>query len=184
MGETLQEQLRRLGLVKKEEAEAKKKEKHQQLKANKAKKGAPPPIDENALLAQEAQRKKAARAEELNWQREEKLRQREENNRAEQLIAAHALPRPAAGVAYRFADQGKIFRIFVEKTVIDQLSHGKAAIVRQGEGYAVVPATIALQLHEINPALIAFFNVASDNSNQVKDDDPYAEYTVPDDLDW
>jgi len=181
MGETLQEQLRRLGLVKKEEAEAKKREKHQQLKANKAKKGGPPVVDENALLAQEAQRQKAARTQELNRQREEKLRQREENIRVQQLVAAHALPRPANGVAYRFADQGKIFRVFVEKTVIDQLSRGKAAIVRHGEGYAVVPAVIARQLREINPALVAFLN---DNSKEAKDDDPYAEYAVPDDLDW
>ena len=182
MGETLQEQLRRLGLVQKEKAEAEKREKHQQLKANKAKKGVPPPIDENALLAQEAQRKKAARVQELDRQRQEKLRKREEAAQAQQLIAAHALPRPKDGIAYRFADQGKIFRVFVEKAVVDQLSRGKAAIVRAGGDYAVVPADIARQLREINPALLAFF---SDNSGQVKtDDDPYAEYAVPDDLDW
>ena len=181
MGETLQEQLRRLGLVKKEEAEAKKREKHQQIKANKAKKGTPPPVDENALLAEEAQRKKAARVEELNRQREEKLRRREENSRAEQLIAAHALPRSKDGVAYRFADQGKIFRVFVDKAVVDRLSRGKAAIVRQGDGYAVVPADIARQLREINPTLLAFISA---DSGQAKSDDPYAEYAVPDDLDW
>jgi len=179
MGETLQEQLRRLGLVKKEETEAKKREKHQQLKANKAKKGAPPPVDENALLAEEAQRKKAARAEELNRQRQEKLRQREEAARAEQLIAAHALPRPTNGVAYRFADQGKIFRVFVEKAVVDQLSRGTAAIVRQGEGYAVLPAAIARQLRDINPVLVVLLN-----DRQADADDLYAEYAVPDDLDW
>jgi len=181
MGETLQEQLRRLGLVKKEEAEAKKREKHQQVKANKAKKGAPPPVDENALLALEAQRQKAARAQELNRQREEKLRKREKSDRAAQLIAAHALPRPANGVAYRFADQGKIFRVFVEKAVVGQLSAGKAAIVRQGDGYAVLPAAIARQLREIDPALVAFLG---EDSGQAKTDDPYAEYAVPDDLDW
>jgi len=181
MGETLQEQLRRLGLVKKEEAEAKNREKHQQLKANKAKKGGPPAVDENVLLAQEAQRQKAARAQELNRQREEKLRQREESARAQQLIAAHALPRPANGIAYRFADHGKIFRVFVKKTVVDQLSSGKMAIVRQGEGYAVVPVAIARQLREISPALVAFF---SDNSKEAKTGGLYAEYIVPDDIDW
>jgi len=179
MGETLQEQLRRLGLVKKEEAEAKKREKHQQIKANKTKKGAPPPVDENALLALEAQQKKAARAEELNRQRQEKLRQREESARAAQLIAAHALPRPANGIAYRFADLGKIFRVFVEKTVVEQLSAGKAAIVREGDGYAVVPAAIARQLRDIDPALVVLLN-----ENEAAADDPYAEYAVPDDLDW
>jgi len=179
MGETLQEQLRRLGLVKKEEAEAKKREKHQQIKANKTKKGAPPPVDENALLALEAQQKKAARAEELNRQRQEKLRQREETARAVQLIAAHALPRPANGIAYRFADQGKIFRVFVEKAVVEQLSAGKSAIVREGDGYAVVPAAIARQLRDIDPALVVLLN-----ENKAAADDPYAEYTVPDDLSW
>ena len=181
MGETLQEQLRRLGLVKKEKAEAEKREKHQQLKANKAKKDAPPAVDENALLVQEAQRKKAARVQELNQQREEKLRQREESARAQQLIAAHALPRPQNGIAYRFADQGKIFRVFVEKAVVDGLSRGKAAIVRQGEGYAVVPAAIARQLREISPALVVLL---SDSGKASNGDDPYAEYAVPDDLDW
>ncbi|MDR3090296.1 MAG: DUF2058 domain-containing protein [Desulfobulbaceae bacterium] len=180
MGETLQEQLKRLGLIKKEEAEAKKREKHQQLKANKAKKNAPPPIDENALLALAAQKKKAERAQELNRQREEKLRRRQEAARAEQLIAAHALPKPQGGVAFRFVDAKKIFRVFVEKEVVAQLSVGKAAIVRQGEGYLVIPAAIARQLREINPALLAFFN---ENSAE-KQDDPYAEYAVPDDLDW
>ncbi|HBT96247.1 MAG TPA: DUF2058 domain-containing protein, partial [Desulfobulbaceae bacterium] len=88
-------------------------------------------------------------------------------------------PRPADGVAYRFTDRGKIFRVFVEKAVVDQLSRGAAAIVREGEGYAVLPSAIARQLRGINPALVVFLN-----ENQPKTYDPYAEYAVPDDLDW
>lgn len=182
MGKTFQEQLLKLGLVDKKKISETKKQQHknkkQKIKGGKRQ----PVVDENALLARQAEEKKKARARQLNQEREAKLQKRAERARIRQLIENNRQERDEKGIAYRFNVEGKIQRIFVSKEMADQLSDGRLGIVGLGEQFEVVPKDIVLKIQSIDSAMYTNLNVA--NTQQVDPDDPYAGYEVPDDLMW
>lgn len=183
MGSSFQDQLLKLGLVDKKQVEKAKKAKHQKKKKKKTGKGQAPPVDENKILAEQAQAKKKERARQLNLEREEKLRKREEAAKIRQMIEDNRLPKDDSGVAYRFSDKGKILRLFVARELADQLSNGQAGIVRLGGQHEVVPAAIAKKLKAEKGDVVVVLNVNT-KSTDSDEEDPYAGYEVPDDLMW
>lgn len=181
MGKTFQEQMLALGLVEKKKVNDAKKKKHKQKKQQSGKKQVV--VDENALLAEKAQEKKKERARQLNLEREEKLKRREEAARGKQLVETHRLEKDEKGNAFRFNADGKIQRIFVNKEMADLLSRGSLGIVRITDQYEVVPRNVAEKIQEINPKI--FVSLATKTAeNEPDPDDPYADYKVPDDLMW
>ena len=72
------------------------------------------------------------------------------------------------------------------KEMVDELSRGILAIVREKESYSVVPSTIAERIREWQPDLIVLHNAAPQESQTDPDDpdDPYTAYKIPDDLVW
>jgi len=70
--------------------------------------------------------------------------------------------------------------------MVDELSQGRLAIIRDKGSYGVVPAAIADKIREYQPDLVVVCNAAPPKSQADADDpdDPYAAYTVPDDLIW
>lgn len=183
MGSSFQDQLLKLGLVNKKQADKAKKTQHTE-RTKKVGKSQPPQVDENALLAEEAMAKKKERARQLNLEREEKLKKREDAARVRQLIEANCLAKDAKGVAYRFVDQKKVFRIFIGQEVVDRLSRGGVGIVRLGEQYEVCPAEIVRKLRELDPGVVVMLNEPAARKEAGSEDDPYAGYEVPDDLIW
>ena len=182
MGSSFQDQLLKLGLVDKKQVEKAKKTKHNARKQKSGKKTAT--VDENALLAEQALAKKKERAHQLNLEREEKLRKREEAARVRQLIETHRLPKDERGVAYRFVDQKKVFRVFIAQELVDKLSRGGGGIVRFGDQYEVCPADIVGKIRMIDDSVIVLFNEPARDAGSDGEDDPYAGYEVPDDLIW
>ncbi len=181
MGNSFQDQFLKLGLVDKKQVSKAKKQKHQKKKVQTPKKHVV--VDENALLAQEALAKKKARAKELNRQRDEKLKKREEAATIKQMVEKHKLKKDDNGSAYRFNALGKIQRIFVDKEMVAQLSSGQLAVVGLGNSYEVVPRTIGEKILIINAHTFVLVNRSTDKK-EVDSDDPYAGYEVPDDLMW
>ena len=183
MKKTFQEQLLQLGLVDKKKASQTKKQQHQTKKqnANAGKKHVV--VDENALLAQQAEEKKKARARKLNLQREAKLQKRAEDAQIKQLVEQHRLEKDDRGIAYRFPVEGKIQRIYVDKEVADQLSDGRLGIVGLVGQYEVIPRNTIEKIQAISNRVFVNINVATSNKES-DPDDPYAGYEVPDDLVW
>jgi uncharacterized protein YaiL (DUF2058 family) len=183
MKKTFQEQLLQLGLVDKKKAGQVKKEQHQNKKQN-AKAGKNVVVvDENALLAQQIEEKKKARARKLNLQREAKLQKRAEDAQVKQLVEQNRLDKDDRGIAYRFNVSGKIQRIFVATAIADQLSDGRLGIVGIDGRYEVVPRATIEKIKSISDRV--FINIVAASSSAEKDpDDPYAGYEVPDDLMW
>lgn len=183
MKKSFQEQLLQLGLVNKKKAGQVKKEQHHHKK-QKAKAGKNVVVvDENALLAQQIDEKKKARARKLNLQREAKLQKRAEAAQVKQLVEQNRLDKDDRGIAYRFTVNGKIQRIFVATAIADQLSDGRLGIVGIDGRYEVVPRVIIGKIQAISDEV--FVNIVAASSNAEKDpDDPYAGYEVPDDLVW
>lgn len=182
MGSSFQDQLLKLGLVNKKQVEKSKKSQHTE-RAKKTAKKQPPPVDENVVLAEQALAKKKERSRQLNLEREAKLKKREEAARIRQLIETSRLAKNDKGVPYRFVDQKKVYRIFIDQELVDRLSRGSAGIVRLGEQYEVCPAEVVRKLRELDEKVVVVFNGPAAGTT-TGDDDPYAGYEVPDDLMW
>ncbi|WP_041278138.1 DUF2058 domain-containing protein [Desulfotalea psychrophila] len=180
MSNPFQDQFLKLGLVDKKQVTKSKKVQHQKKK-QKVAKNAAPVVDENALLAQEAQEKKRIRAQELNRQREEKLRKREAMAAVKQIITQNRIEKDKKGLAYHFTDDKKIQRIFVAKEVADQLSKGRLGIVAFAAGYEVVNRAVIEKIESLATGTFVFI---AEMTADLDEEDPYAEYQIPDDLMW
>ena len=152
MGNPLQEQLLKAGLASKKQA---KKAEHEKRISRKQNNGAPPAVS-NAV--REEQAAQAQRNRELNLQRAEETRLKEQKAQVKQLIETNRLPQDGRGEPYHFAEQNKIKRIFVSEEMGDQLSRGQLAIVRLGTNYEVVPAKVARQIAERDKEAVIVFH--------------------------
>lgn len=142
MTNPLQAQLLKAGLANKKQL--KKANHEQRLKRQRQKNNPLPPTANN-----EAQQKKTAQAKrnkQLNLQRARQREEKEKKAQIKQLIKDNSLPLPDKGEPYHFVDNTTIKRLLTSPEMIEQLSKGILAIVRDGANYAVVPAKVARQL--------------------------------------
>lgn len=153
MGNPLQDQLLKAGLVSKKQL---KKAEHEKRISRKQNKGNPPPVVSNR--AREEQAAKDLRNRELNQQRAEETRIHERKAQVKQLIETNRLARDGRGEPYNFVEQNKIKRIFVSEEMTDQLSRGQLAIVKLGAGYEVVPAKVARQIASRDQEALVVFH--------------------------
>ncbi|NCA70146.1 MAG: DUF2058 domain-containing protein [Sphingobacteriia bacterium] len=179
MGNSLQDQLLKAGLVKEQTLKQARAAKHKQAKQRPA---SAAPIDQEAKQAAErARREKIERDRELNRQRQEEAALRAAENEVRQLVHAHRVVRDRAELAYNFTDGKTLKRIYVSREQHARIVAGTLAIVRQDAFYEVLPSEIADRLSARDPRLILVHNKPDDEPVA---DDPYAEYQVPDDLMW
>jgi hypothetical protein len=153
MGNPLQDQLLKAGLASKKQA---KKAEHEKRISRKLNDGHSPAVVANK--AREEQAAKEQRNRELNLQRAEETRLREQKAQVKQLIETNRLPKDDRGEPYNFVEQNKIKRIFVSEETTDQLSRGQLAIVKLGAGYEVVPAKVARQIASRDQEAVVVFH--------------------------
>ena len=181
MGNSLSDQLQKAGLVSKGKA---KKVRHEQK--GKRKKGQGGGVEEEArAAARKAAEEKAERDRELNRKREEEKRERAIAAQIRQMIEANRQPKAEGhdGEPYNFTDGTKVKRIFVTGDVADGIAKGRLAVVRLGDGYEVVAAPVAEKIRERDESFVVLLNdIKADEAPD--EDDPYAEYQIPDDLMW
>ncbi len=181
MAESLQEQLRKAGLVTREQARKAQVDRRRKAKQRRGGKDAGEQ-DAARRRLREAQAAKAAHDREL-----ERARAREAERRAvvaqiRQMIEAHRLSRGDAEIPYQFVDAGRIARIWVSRSMQIRLAQGQAAIVRLGDEYEVVPAEVAERIQRRDPGGIVVWNISDSDDDDVEGG--YAQYRVPDDLMW
>ncbi len=138
-------------------------------------------VDEAAVAARQAAVEKAARDRELNRRQKEELERKAIHAQVRQLIELNRLPRDDGEVGYNFQDGTAIRKIFVSEEVRDKLGRGLLAIARFDDGYEVIPSVVAEKIMQRDEACIVS-NASTRAENG--EDDPYADYKVPDDLMW
>jgi uncharacterized protein YaiL (DUF2058 family) len=156
MGNPLQDQLLKAGLINKKQAN---KSKHEQYLSQKKKEPAKAKINKVKPVSKsdEARTAQVRRNRELNQKRAEEKKRHEQQAQIKQLIAKNRLKRDGNGVPYHFAVQNKIHRIFVAEETIDQLCDGLLAVVKYNDCFEVVPAKTARQIAERDKeAVVAF----------------------------
>ena len=183
MGNSLQDQLLKAGLVDEQKLKQTRTAKRKKTKQAGGKDQA---AAENRRRAQQAAAEKAERDRALNRQRQEEARRKAEENELRQFIHAHRVPRGEGDVAYNFQDGGSLKRIYVTADQQRALAGGRLGLVRQDAGYELVPADIAEKIAARKAALILVLNRASGERADAEagEEDEYADFKVPDDLMW
>jgi len=181
MNNPFQEQLLKAGLVSKQQVAKANQEKRKKNKQQRGKKKTQ--VDENKLRAQQAAAKKAQHDRELNQRKEEQARNKAISIEINELIQNNKIKRgEQCELAYNFEHQGKIKRIYIDVDMKQQLLQGKLGIARIEGNYELVPGSIAQKIKQRNDKRVVIFD--ADSSEQTAEDDPYADFQVPDDLMW
>lgn len=153
--------------------------------------------DKEAKATQTTQAKARERARELNAQKLERDRslaaQRNEKAAAKALRAEikqiildndqRSSEAKEDDVPYNFIHGKKIKKIYIPSAQRDQLSAGSLVIVNNDGRYHLVSREVADKLAVRNPKCI----IAAHDNSKVEpdsDDEYYARFKVPDDLDW
>lgn len=181
MGNSLFEQLKKTGLV--DEKKAKKvKQSQYKNQQQKVKKGAAVPPDEATLLAQKALAEKVERDRLLNQEKKVEAENRAIAAQIRQLIETNRLQDSDGDVVYNFTDANVVRRLYVSEQAHRHLVSGQLAIAKLGEAYALVPAPVADKIRQRDAQCI----IHNDAPVQAApaEDDPYADYEIPDDLMW
>ena len=180
MANSLQEQLLKAGLANQKKLREVAQEKRKQTKQPKSPK-APPPVDEAKQRMEQALAEKQARDRALNQQKQEAAKARELASQIKQIVEQHRLAPAEGEVAYHFTHDGKVKTLYVSAKTQSQLAQGSLAITAYADTYALVPAAVAEKIRQRDPA---WFVVCNDAAEKPAEDDPYAQYAVPDDLMW
>lgn len=181
---SLQDQLLKAGLVDSKKAKQVDKAKRKQQKV--ARKSKEDLVDETKVQAQQARAEKTERDRALNKQRQEEAEQKAIAAQIKQLIELNRLEKNQGEIAYNFTDNKKIKKIYVSEPVQDQLMKGLLAIVKLTEvnqaRYEIVPAVVAEKIALRDESCVLLVNQKS--AETLEEDDPYADYQIPDDLMW
>ncbi len=178
MPTSLQEQLLKAGLVKKDQVQ---KTARQQAKKRK---GKTVPAGAAAMAAAAKRRaEQTARDRALAAERNAAARHKERRDQARQLIEAHRVARTGE-LDYAFPHEGRVKRILVDAAQRAQLASGALVIVRLGRGYELLPQAAAARLRERDPALIVVDHAHASEAPADAVVPGYEGYEVPDDLVW
>ncbi|MFK8066930.1 MAG: DUF2058 domain-containing protein [Gammaproteobacteria bacterium] len=180
MAKSLQEQMLKMGLVDKQRAQKLKKEKSKKGKQQRNTKQ--PVQDQNKKQAQQALLQKKEKDRELNLQQKEQADQKAINAQIQQLIKTNRLPDEKEGEPFNFTEQKKIKTIYITAQARDKISTGRLAIVKFKNQYSVVPSEVAEKLAQKDRNIIILLNDKKDDGGDKND--PYADFQIPDDLQW
>jgi len=176
---SLQDQLLKAGLVDDKKANKIKKNKHKQIK--KKHKNKIETTDEAKLAAQRAQAEKVERDRQLNLQTKEDAERKAIAAQVRQLVEMNRQSSEDGDIDYSFTDGSLVKRILVTAAQLKQLSNGRLCIIRLDGHYELIPTLVAEKIRMRD----AGTQILSNQSTEIPDeDDPYADFKVPDDLMW
>lgn len=180
---SLQDQLLKAGLTDKKKLKqaSKQKKKEQNVKRHNKEEV----VDEAKLAAKQTLADKAQRSRELAQQQNAESEKRAIAAQIRQLVELNKQSRHGAEIPYNFTDGKHIKKLFVTALMQTHLSDGRLAIVKLGENYELVPAKVAEKIAQRGPDCIVVRNDSTAVAAVEDDeDDPYADYKIPDDLMW
>ncbi|EKO3490772.1 DUF2058 domain-containing protein [Vibrio fluvialis] len=131
---------------------------------------------------EEQKRQQQERDKELNTQKNEARLSKEIQSQVKQLIELNKLNTKDGDIKYNFTDGTLVKSLYVTSLLREQLIKGIVAIARYEDTYVVIPSSVANKIAQRDEQTIIEQQVAS--SDAVDEDDPYADFVVPDDLMW
>ncbi|MGP5157626.1 DUF2058 domain-containing protein [Pseudoalteromonas prydzensis] len=177
---SLQDQLLKAGLTTSHKAKVAKSEKRKQQK--KPKKGATSNPSDLQKHIQQTKLEQQKKAEELNQTRQAELKQREQVARVKQILEHKNQDSIRGERTFNFTYENKVKELEVNEKTQKALSGGRLAIcVLEGQ-FFVLEDEPARKVAEVDEKYIVFHVEPEDKGKD--EDDPYADFEVPDDLVW
>ncbi len=175
---TLQEQMLKAGLVtSKKMAKVQRTAKKSRVQAREAREA----VEDNKKAQLE-------RDKQLNEQQKQAALSKEYKAQVKQLIEMNRIVLAKGDIGFNFTDGNLIKKILVDKATQTQLINGRLAIARlvvenrEECEYAIIPASVADKIAQRDAASIVLHSALSQEEQD--EDDPYADFKVPDDLMW
>lgn len=175
---TLQEQMLKAGLVtSKKMAKVQRTAKKSRVQAREAREA----VEENKKAQLE-------RDKQLNEQQKQAALAKEYKAQVKQLIEMNRIVLAKGDIGFNFTDGNLIKKILVDKATQTQLINGRLAIARllienrEECEYAIIPASVADKIAQRDAGSIVLHSALSQEEQD--EDDPYADFKVPDDLMW
>ena len=180
MNNPFQEQLLKAGVVSKQQVQKANTEKNKKKKQQRSKKDVA--VDEAKLKAKKIAEEKAARDRELNKRKEDQARGKAISAEINQLIMDNLIKRDEnCEIAYNFEHNKSVKRIYINKEMQQQIVKGKLGIARIEGRYELVPQSVAEKIKQRNEKRVVLFEAEEKTTDE---NDPYADFEVPDDLMW
>ncbi|MDI6423114.1 DUF2058 domain-containing protein [Enterobacter hormaechei] len=175
---TLQEQMLKAGLVSsKKMAKVQRTAKKSRVQAREAREA----VEENKKAQLE-------RDKQLSEQQKQAVLAKEFRAQVKQLIEMNLITVAKGNITFNFTDGNLIKKIEVDKQTQTQLINGRLAIARlvinaKGDcDYAIIPAVVADKIAQRDADSIVLNSALSQEEQD--EDDPYADFKIPDDLMW
>ena len=179
MANSLLDQLQKSGLVDTKKAQQTVKEKRKKDRVQRNLKE--PVVNEQKQQLEQAKAAKIAKDKQLNQDKNDKALRKAISAQIKQLIEMNAISAPG-DQQFNFTDGKHIKRIYIDQAHVGRLSRGVCSIAKQGDKYIIIPSPVADRIAERGPERIIF--KAEKELDSVDEDDPYADYKIPDDLMW
>ena len=182
MGNALQDQLLKAGLISDKQLKKARKEKVKDERRGQTPTGSTGPAAE-AVDHQRLQQEKAARDRELNRQHQAAAQQKAALAQVRQLIEGHREKPDGGERPYHFVVDGKIKRLYVTAATTDRIAAGRLAIAMLDGRFELIPAEVAEKVRARDASSIVLWNEARTLAPEATSDE-YAGYDIPDDLVW
>jgi len=186
---SLQEQLLKAGLVDKNKLKMAEKEKQKRSNQSRkaAGKSATRKVDTKKAAADKRHAERVARDRAFDEKRKQGLEQKAIAAQVKQLIETNKVDRSKGEIPYSFVYRKKIKKMFIGETEKNLLTGGRLAIVttvvnNEGRRFELVPMEVARKIAERDAETVIELN--DEDTTTSTDDDPYADYKIPDDLTW
>ena len=167
---SLQEQLMKAGLSNEKKAKKAKKsnKKNRDLKK------------EVKAAAEEKRQAQLQKDRELNQKIKDKAEQKAIQAQIKQLIEMNLIDNYEGELVFNFTDGTAVKQLKVNEKVQKQLANGHLCIVRFADDYAVLPSVVSEKIALRDESIL----VSKAEVEEADEDDPYADYVIPDDLMW
>ena len=182
---SLQDQLLKAGLTTKQKARQANTDKRKKNKQKRS--GAAVEVSLQEQVKQDlvkAKQAKQAQDEALNQAKKQALAEKESYLRIKQILQHHHIKEFAGDIEYNYTFDNKVKKLYVNNTIQQALVNGRLALCGQDEQTYLVTSETADKLAELDNSIVLLLNEKNVNDNNEAEDDPYAEFQIPDDLMW
>lgn len=181
---SLQDQLLKAGLTTKQKARQANTDKRKKNKQKRSGVSVEASMQEKVKLdLEKAKADKMAKDAELNEQKKQQLAEKEKHHRLQQILQHHQLKGVDGESTYNYTFGKLVKKLFVDATTHKALVNGRLALCGLEETTYIVTSETAAKLAELEPSVILVQNEKVE-SESPDEDDPYAEFQIPDDMMW
>ncbi len=181
---SLQEQLLKAGLTTKQKARQantdKRKKNKQKRSGVKVEASLQEKVKQDLAISQQQKQKKDAA---LNSEIKQQLADKEQKLRILQILQHHNVKGTNGETEYNYTFDNKIKKLFLDAITHKALVNGRLALCGLDEVTYIVTRETAEKIAQLESTVVLLQNEKVEEP-MADEDDPYAEYQIPDDLMW